>query len=317
MRPTPLGLYTRTAAHGSGMVLEAYSTSFSLACRLLGRRTRAHIANVYALVRLADEVVDGVAAEAGLPPERIAAALDGLEEETEAALACGYSTNLVVHAFAATARAHGIGPELTRPFFASMRADVHARSYTAAELGSYIYGSAEVVGLLCLRVFSAMPGTAPGHDAELEASARALGAAFQKVNFLRDLAADSAGLGRSYLPGTAGGTLSEARKAELVAEIRADLDAARSGISYLDHRAARAVQLAHRLFGRLLLQLERTPAAGIAARRVRVGPVRKAAIAASVLAVPLPGRAPSRAPRPGRPEPEGRPEPVPRPGRAA
>ncbi|MEG2424930.1 squalene/phytoene synthase family protein [Glutamicibacter sp.] len=193
--------YSRTAQRSARVVLGEYSTSFSLACRLLDAASARHIANIYALVRLADEIVDGVACQAGLDNQAIAACLDELEAETLRAMERGYSTNMVVHAFTISARDQGIGPALTRPFFASMRADLSVATHDTETLEQYIYGSAEVVGLMCLRVFRCMPQAPTGHAAELEKAARHLGSAFQKVNFLRDLAEDTVQLGRSYFPG--------------------------------------------------------------------------------------------------------------------
>jgi phytoene/squalene synthetase len=277
--PTALQRYSATASSSARVVITRYSTSFSLACRLLGSPAREHISNIYALVRLADEVVDGVAREAGLAAREVAAALEQLEAETESALASGYSTNMIVHAFACTARSQGIDTELTRPFFASMRSDLQVASHDAATLKGYIYGSAEVVGLMCLRVFSSMPGAPAGHEAETEAAARSLGAAFQKVNFLRDLAADTSELGRSYFPGLDPRSFSDEHKNALVREIRADLDAAALGIEHLAPGAARAVAMAHGLFSDLNHRIERTPAAELMTRRISVPPGRKALIA--------------------------------------
>lgn len=277
--PTALQRYSAAASNSAGIVIAEYSTSFSLACRILDRQSRTHIANIYALVRLADEVVDGVASEAGLDGPQIAAALAQLELETEAAMLSGYSTNMIVHAFACTARSQGIDTALTRPFFASMRCDLEVAVHDAATLEGYIYGSAEVVGLMCLRVFRSMPGARPGHEAELEVSARRLGAAFQKVNFLRDLAADTTELGRSYFPGLDPSAFDDGHKNSLVAQIQADLDAAARGIPHLAPGAARAVRMAHGLFSELNRKLERTSAAELMTRRLSVGTGRKAFIA--------------------------------------
>lgn len=277
--PTPLERYSATASSSARVVIKKYSTSFSLACRMLDKNSQTHIANVYALVRLVDEVVDGVAREAGLSVHGTAQALDRLEAETEAALQSGYSTNMIVHAFAATARCSNIDTELTRPFFASMRNDLSISSHDADSLDQYIYGSAEVVGLMCLRVFRSAPDAPAGHDAEAETSARRLGAAFQKVNFLRDLAVDTSELGRCYFPGLEPSSFSDVHKDALVREIRADLDAAAMGIAYLPPRAGLAVSLAHGLFTELNLQLQRTSAENLLFQRVSVSSGRKAAIA--------------------------------------
>ncbi|MFF5792319.1 phytoene/squalene synthase family protein [Paeniglutamicibacter sp. NPDC012692] len=279
MEHTALERYTEAASSSARVVITQYSTSFSLACKMLDRTSRRHISNIYALVRLADEVVDGVAREAGLDPQAVAEALARLEAETEAALLTGYSTNLIVHAFACTARSQGIDTGLTRPFFASMRADLSITTHDAATLDQYIYGSAEVVGLMCLRVFRSMPQAPAGHDAELETAARHLGAAFQKVNFLRDLAADTGELGRSYFPGLVPSAFTDTHKDALVADIRADLAAAALGIPLLAPRAAQAVRMAHGLFGALVRELEHTSAAQLMRQRISVPARRKAMIA--------------------------------------
>ena len=277
--PTPLERYSATASSSARVVINQYSTSFSLACRMLDRQSQTHIANVYALVRLVDEVVDGVAREAGLSDGATAQALDGLEAETEAALQSGYSTNMIVHAFAGTARRCGIDTALTRPFFTSMRKDLSVLNHDAASLDQYIHGSAEVVGLMCLRIFRSAPDAPAGHDVEVETAARRLGAAFQKVNFLRDLAFDTSDLGRCYFPGLDPSGFSDGHKNSLVQEIHGDLNAAARGIDFLPRRAALAVALAHGLFSELNTQLERTSAADLLIHRVSVPQWRKAAIA--------------------------------------
>jgi len=268
---TGIDLYDRAARAGSACVIREYSTSFRFASGLLGRAVRPHIESIYALVRVADEVVDGAAAEAGLSAADQLALLEALEVETERAIRAGYITNPVVHSFAVTARTHGIGTELTAPFFRSMRRDLDPVAFTAEELDEYIYGSAEVVGLMCLRVFLATDARGvAGIDRErLEHGARRLGAAFQKVNFLRDLADDWGERGRSYLPGVGPG-LTERDKASIVADIRADLDAAADAIALLPSSSRRAVAAAHALFAALTDRIDRASADALLTRRVRV-----------------------------------------------
>jgi len=285
-RTRALHLYSRTAQRSSKVLLRQYSTSFSLACRMLDADSATHIANIYALVRLADEIVDGVALQAGLEPRAIALCLDDLEAETERAMERGYSTNLVVHAFALTARSIGIGPELTAPFFASMRADLTTGEHDARSLEDYIYGSAEVIGLMCLQVFLAMPGAMPlsaEQEAQAKLAARSLGAAFQKVNFLRDLMQDSQELGRAYFPGIDPEAFDEQDKQRLVEQIEQDLARARAGLALLAPAAARAVRLAHDLFQELNRQLDKAPAEALLRTRISVSPGRKAMIAVRVL----------------------------------
>ncbi|MCS0645200.1 phytoene/squalene synthase family protein [Curtobacterium flaccumfaciens] len=289
-RPARLQLYDATAEAASGVVIDRYSTSFGLASRMLARDTREHIRNVYALVRVADEVVDGPATEAGLDRELARTVLDELEADTERAIALGFSVNPVVHAFARTARATGFGAELTAPFFASMRMDLDRTEHDDASFDAYVYGSAEVVGLMCLRAFVYRAGRPTFDQAELVAGARALGAAFQKVNFLRDLHADFEVLGRSYFPGVDIRSFDEATKDRLVADVQADLDHAARTIRLLPADARNAVGLAHALFQELNDRLARTPASRLVTTRVRVPNPVKVRLAAQVLA----GRAPLR-----------------------
>lgn len=283
---TDLGLYTDTALRAARTVIGRYSTSFSWACRSLPPTLRRDIAAVYAMVRVADEVVDGTARAAGADDTRVRHALDAYELACEEAMASGFSTDLVLHAFGDVARRHGITPELTRPFFASMRADIETSAHGADSLAEYIHGSAEVVGLMCLQIFLSLDGTharTEADRADLRAAASRLGAAFQKVNFLRDLATDHEALGRTYLAGAAPDELTEARKEELLADLQSDLDAALPGILALDARAGRAVLLAHGLFQELARRIHETPAPELARRRLRVPGHVKAAIAVRVL----------------------------------
>jgi phytoene synthase len=272
--------YDAVAVETAAVVIRRYSTSFGLAARLLGPAVRQDVRNIYALVRIADEIVDGAASDAGLDDASIARTLDDLEQETERAMAIGYSANLVVHAFALAARRAGIGADLTRPFFASMRADITDVEHTQESFDAYVYGSAEVVGLMCLKVFLAGERRTPGQVAQLEEGARRLGAAFQKVNFLRDLAADFAGLGRSYFPGIRVDAFTEADKARLLDDIDADLAASARTLRMLPRSSRRAVVLAHELFAELSRRIRATPASDLVTTRVRVPNPVKLTIAA-------------------------------------
>ncbi|MFD1720544.1 phytoene/squalene synthase family protein [Amnibacterium endophyticum] len=288
---TSLQRYDRAASRSAAVVIGEYSTSFGLAVRLLPRATRGHIRDVYALVRLADEVVDGVASAAGLRQEQIAEALDALEADTYRAMSTGYSTNLVVHAFAQTAREVRIEREIVAPFFASMRMDLTRAAHTGDSFAEYVDGSAEVVGLMCLRAFvAAGPSRSPAQLEVLETGARRLGAAFQKVNFLRDLAADADGLGRAYFPGVDVQHLDEGTKTRLLDDIDADLEAAARTLPLLERGPRRAVALAHGLFAELSRRLRATPAAALKTTRVRVPDPVKAQLAALAVADRLPRR---------------------------
>jgi len=290
-------LYDRCAQDAAAAVIATYSTSFALACRLLGPRVRTHVRSIYALVRVADEVVDGAAEHSGLPAQTQRLLLDELEAETLAAVARGFSTNLIVHAFALVARECGIGHELVRPFFASMRTDLTRAHHDEASHDDYVYGSAEVVGLMCLQAFvNAGRSTPISPDPALVDGARRLGAAFQEVNFLRDRVDDETRLGRDYLG------LEDGRRdrTSVLDGIDADLDAAAAVIGDLPADCRRAVTTAHGLFAELARRLRDDDAT----ERVSVPSTVKASIAARALAgrPPKPGR-PPRTDRPQRPDP--------------
>lgn len=280
---TGISLYSRAAERAAAEVIGTYSTSFGAAARLLGKRVRQDVCNIYALVRVADEVVDGSAAQAsgvaestvGAAAAANAALLDELETETYAAIDRGYSTNLIVHAFALTARRAGFGRDLVEPFFASMRMDLVQQVHDDASLKKYIYGSAEVIGLMCLRVFLVGVSATGASLRTMERGALALGSAFQKVNFLRDLAADFNLLGRSYFPGVTVANFDEPTKDRLVAEIDAELATARGSLTLLPSDCRAAVTAALLLFEALNRKLAVTPAAEIATSRISVGMTTK------------------------------------------
>ncbi|MDN6400892.1 MAG: squalene/phytoene synthase family protein [Brachybacterium sp.] len=261
----PTARYDRVAQRSAGCVIAGYSTSFGWATRLLEEPVRTHVRSIYALVRIADETVDD-------PDPTFSAAersrlLEGLAAETARAVAGARAPNRVVPAFALTARRRGIGPALIDPFFASMRADLSVAEHDEASLAEYVHGSAEVVGLMCLRVFL------DGDDAacaRLAPAASALGAAFQKVNFLRDLAEDHDELGRTYFPGLDVDDFGDAERDRLLDDIDADLALAGTAIPHLPVSSRRAVAAAHGFYGALSRRLRTTPAQQIRRARVRV-----------------------------------------------
>lgn len=295
--PSPLDQFSQAAHRAAGLVIGEYSTSFGVATKLLGARHRQHIRNVYAMVRVADEIVDGVAAQAGLTLDEQREVLDRYEHDVHRAIQSGYCSDLVIHAFATTAQQCGITRELTAPFFGSMRADIRPPAaadvvreretspaalpahesgselhqparYDAAAHSRYVYGSAEVVGLMCLRVFARAERLAPADLARAEAGARQLGAAFQNINFLRDLADDTARLGRSYLSPT--GRLDDAGRDAWVRTITAQLDDARATIPLLPRDARTAVRTALSLFESLTQRIARTRTEDLYRTRPRV-----------------------------------------------
>jgi len=278
---TPADQYDAVAAESARLVIRRYSTSFGLACRLLAEPVRTHVCNIYALVRIADELVD--APRAGEADEQRRLLLDGLEVETLAAIRQGHSANLVVHAFAGTAAACRIGPDLLLPFFGSMRTDLDQAEHDRASFAAYVYGSAEVVGLMCLKAFLVdNPHPAAAYDS-LSSGARRLGAAFQKLNFLRDLAADHQALGRCYFPDLDPARLTAARRDEILDDIDDDLRAAAAALPALPASSRDAVGLAYALFAELSGRLRHTPAERIRSERIRVPTAAKARVVARQL----------------------------------
>ncbi len=267
-------LYDQVAYENSKHLTLRYSTSFGISSRLLGKKIRPHIYAVYGLVRIADEIVDVYQG-----PDA-AKMLDDLERATYAAIQSGYGANPIVHAYALTARRYGIGRELIAPFFSSMRMDVSPRSYSPEDYRAYIHGSAEVVGLMCLRVFCA--GDSKQYD-KLAEGAAALGAAYQKVNFLRDLAADYKELGRVYFPGITFDSFDDSVKQDIITDIKKDFALARQSLRQLPASSRLATTLSYVYYRELLKRLEATPAAVIKTTRVRVPPRRKISLMIWVL----------------------------------
>lgn len=316
--PSPAEKYATVAQRAAAEVIRGYSTSFSLASSLLREPVRTHVRNLYAMVRVADEVVDGVAAGAGLNAEATRACLDAYEQAVYQACDRGFSTDLVLHAFARTATGCGIEDADLRDFFTSMRQDTLVAIHDAASVDSYVHGSAEVIGLMCNAIFAAdsasrgRPWSAQRRSQANE-GALALGRAFQKVNFLRDIAEDTQKLGRNYVsgeavtdqpaspgdpshtnnatsatpretPAPAAAPLTMQQKAAYIADIRADLALAESAIGLLPATARAGVAAAHALFAELTELLDQASVAEIMAGRIRVSAPRKAAVTARAAA---------------------------------
>lgn len=260
--------YDNAANKAASQIISCYSTSFCLATQLLSPTIRADIRNLYAMVRIADEIVDGTARAAHDDPVQ---ALRDYEALVLAAPDKRFHTDPVLHAYAVTARRCKFPEEHIAAFFRSMREDLLRSVHDGESFEQYIYGSAEVIGLLCLHVFFAGDTHAV---VPLEPGARALGAAFQKINFLRDLAEDSEVLGRSYFPRR----LDEKEKAAIIADIRKDLARAHQAIPLLPTGARRGVAAAAGLFEALTNRLENATIAQIYSQRIRVPRHEKLAI---------------------------------------
>ncbi len=253
--------YTSTSYALSRQLTLRYSTSFGQSSKILSRDIRKHIFAIYGLVRVADEIVDTYTGNDK------ASVLNSLENEVYNSITTGFSTNPIVHAFVDTVRSFDIPKKFITSFFSSMRMDIKKKRFTQKEYETYIYGSAEVIGLMCLKVFT--------HEdkslfLELEPAARALGAAYQKVNFLRDIASDYIERGRIYFPGVEFKTFNESAKSKLIKDIKNDFKIARSAFAKLPKNARSAVSLSASYYTELLTRLENTSVQTIKTSRVRV-----------------------------------------------
>jgi phytoene/squalene synthetase len=279
-----LARYTQAAIRASREVIASYSTSFGWATKLLKQPIRTQVQNIYGLVRVADEIVDGAAAGA-LGDNRLEASaqLDKLEQETYKAMQLGFSTNLIVHAFAVTARETDLDRKHLEAFYHSMRMDLNKTRYDHKSFSTYVYGSAEVIGLMCLQTFIHNKELTLEQRETLRKGAQALGAAFQKVNFLRDLAADFEQLGRSYFPLVNVNTFNEETKVALVQDINNDLAVSAQSIKLIPKSARKAVISAQLLFTELNDKISATPAEELIRTRIRVSNLRKLVIIVKAL----------------------------------
>lgn len=271
-------LYRETAYEIGELITRRYSTSFTFGVRALAKRFRAPIFGVYGFVRVADEIVDE------MRDHDRARVFEGFAEETDRAFRLGVSSNPAIEAYRDVAERYGFEPELTRAFLASMRADLTKRVHDKASFEEYVYGSAEVVGLMCLRVF--VEGDERRYR-ELAPRARALGSAFQKVNFLRDLKADVTERGRVYLPGVLSPEdVNEEAKRAMEREVEREFAFALEGIRRLPDGARLGVHSAYSYFMKLFKQIGETPVEELMARRLRVpNGVKLALLARSTLLV--------------------------------
>ena len=274
-RSTAAGMYAALAERVSATVIGRYSTSFSLATRLLPDGVREDVRNLYAVVRIADEIVDGAAAGHA----DLRAVLDAYEAQVLAAPERGFHTDLVLHAWAATSVRCRIDPAHMRDFFASMRSDIVRDVHDEESLARYIHGSAEVIGLMCLDIFLAHADPVPvAQRAWLAEGAAALGAAFQKVNFLRDLGDDRDELGRCYLPDLQDGPLTVEIRDRVLDEVDEGIATGRLRVPSLPAGCRVGVAAAAALYEELSARLRRTPPHQLRHTRVRVPAPVKAAL---------------------------------------
>ena len=267
-----LSLYQKTCRECASLITRRYSTSFSLGIRVFDKPLRDPIYGIYGFVRFADEIVDT------FHGHDKATLLDRFRQDTYRALAEGISLNPVLQAFQEVANRYGIGRDLIDPFLDSMAMDLEFSRYSDDRYEEYIYGSAEVVGLMCLRVF------VDGDEAEyqrLREPARALGSAFQKINFLRDIKSDYEERGRVYFPGVDYLRFDTTTKQAIEADIKKDFDFAYTGIVELPSSARLGVYLAYVYYTKLFQKIKNTPAQTVADERIRVPDTKKMYLLAS------------------------------------
>lgn len=257
-----IALYHEVSRRCSALLTRRYSTSFSSAIRLLHADLRDPICGIYGFVRVADEIVDT------FHDWNKQELLDEFTADTWKAIERGLSTNPVLHHFQEVVRRYNIPQDLIVAFLHSMALDLHKTDYhTVSELDEYVYGSAEVVGLMCLCVF--VDGDQAQYES-LKASARRLGAAFQKVNFLRDLQADFQTLNRSYFPGLDVRRFDGETKSRIEADIEDDFKASLEGIRRLPLKARFGVYTAYRYYVALFGKIRGMAAHKVLQKRVRV-----------------------------------------------
>lgn len=254
-------LFDKTSKEISRKVSLNYSTSFSLGIRLLAKEYRWAVFATYGFVRLADEIVDTFHT---FNKERL---LKDFKFQTYQAIEEGISTNPVLHSFQLAANQFGITHDLIEPFFNSMEEDLDKQSHDQSSYNDYIYGSAEVVGLMCLKIFC--KGDNVLYQSLLP-FARSLGAAFQKVNFLRDIRSDVEERGRVYFPGVDFESFTEHDKMNIIQEVKKDFEHAYKGIIQLPMCCRLGVYTAYIYYLKLLEKIERTTAAEIMNQRIRI-----------------------------------------------
>lgn len=260
-------LFDKVSYDCSKIVTQTYSTSFALATKMLGASIRPDIYNIYGFVRFADEIVDSFH---DYQREQL---LNDFERSLEAAISDKISLNPILNSFQHTYHKYDIPYHLVASFMKSMRMDLTKSTYySEKEYQEYIYGSADVVGLMCLMVF--VKGDKAKYE-QLKDSAMSLGSAFQKVNFLRDLKADFEELHRSYFPNTNVNELDEESKKRIINEIKDDFQRSYPGIKQLPREAKLGVYTAYRYYNRLLGKLEKTPSSLIRKARIRVPDYQK------------------------------------------
>jgi phytoene synthase len=262
-------LYKEVSYKCSRLVTTSYSTSFSLGVSLLHKDFIMPIHAIYGFVRFADEIVDT------FHTSDKKELLNRFVKDTHDAINNGISLNPILHCFQDTVNKYKIDIELIDTFLRSMEMDLDKTTYNQEGYEDYILGSAEVVGLMCLRIF--VEGNEKQYQ-ELKPEAMKLGSAFQKINFLRDLKADVHILGRSYFPGFDVNNFNDLTKKDIEADIQKDFDAGLRGIKKLPRKARLGVYLAYIYYISLFRKIQRTPAEKVIKSRIRISDPQKYAL---------------------------------------
>jgi len=261
-----MDLYTSNSLQISKLTTRNYSTSFSLGVSLLEKPYRLPIYGIYGFVRIADEIVDT------FHDQDKFTLLENFRSETFEAIKNGMSTNPILHSFQYVVNEYSIDHDLIHAFLDSMEMDLTKKEYTAEEFKRYVYGSAEVVGLMCLRVFY------KDQDESYKAlipAARKLGEAFQKINFLRDISADYEERGRFYFPGISMENFTNDNKRKLEDDIRHDFDEAYKGIQQLNRASKLGVLVSYKYYLKLNEKIRKTEAQHLFKKRFRISDARK------------------------------------------
>ena len=261
-----LSLYNQTCLECSSLITRRYSTSFSMGIRVFDKKYRSPIYAIYGFVRFADEIVDTFH---DFPKKEL---LDKFRRDTFEAIESGISLNPVLHSFQNVVNKYNIERELIDAFLDSMEMDLNLNAYEDNLYQKYIYGSAEVVGLMCLRVFVNGDENMYKH---LYASARSLGSAFQKINFLRDIKSDFDERGRVYFPGVDFRSFSQVDKLQIESDIKKDFDDALLGITQLPQGVRFGVYLAYKYYTKLFQKIKSASPTNVKEERIRVKDSRK------------------------------------------
>jgi phytoene synthase len=260
-------IFDKVSNDCSKLVIKRYSTSFYFSSSLLSKTIRQDIFNIYGFVRLADEIVDTFHE---YPKQEL---LEDFEKELWRSVDNKISLNPIINSFQHTVNKYSIPKDLINSFLDSMKMDLEKKEYNSVEeYKKYIYGSADVVGLMCLKVF--VKGSESSFS-ELSPFAISLGSAFQKVNFLRDLKDDSNILNRVYFPNVDMNNFNEKSKKEIILEIEKDFANAVKGIVKLPKNSKFAVYIAYRYYNKLLKKLKHTSSENIVKKRIRIHNLQK------------------------------------------